>query len=134
MTLADNLPLTGWKRVVALATAMVISTWVNGRRAASTSTRRKAPQRVSYLAVAVVGRNAGQGPLSSITYCTPIALVFSFAGAMRRVRRAPAAELARQEMERKRLPEFDLQTMQARVERISLRYAGDIGSSLTAIA
>ena len=116
LTIADNLPLAGVKRIGALAIALMIGANVQGpvRCAYEPQEESGCAHFPSSLWQSWLELN--QYTLSTIAFSAPMALVYLYRRRDMRVARAlHEAELARVDLQRKTLA-ADLQTMQARVE------------------
>jgi len=132
MTIADNLPLTGAARVVALCLALVVGAQFQWPILCATNPSRATacddfPRQLWRSWTEMLGDNTS----ATIAFSTPIALAYFFRRRDTRSARAlHAAELARADVQRMTLA-ADLHTMQARVEPAFLfDTLGEIGALL----
>jgi hypothetical protein len=120
LTLADNLPLAGVKRIAALAAAVVIGANVQQPLRCVYEPQEESGCAHFPSSLWQSWLELNHYTLSTIAFSTPIALVYLYRRRDMRVARAlHAAELARVNLQRKTLA-ADLQTMQARVEPVFL--------------
>ena len=129
LTVADNLPLTGVRRIAALALAMIIGAQVQWPIRCSYEPES---DWACYFFPSHLGRSylemLGENTTWMFVMCTPIALAYFYRRRDLRVAQAlHAAQIARADTQRRKL-ESDLLTMQARVEPAFLfDTLGDIG-------
>jgi hypothetical protein len=130
LTIADNLPLAGVKRIGALAGALMIGANVQWPVRCVYEPETEEPACAHFPSSLWRSWNEmNHYTLSTIAFSAPIALVYLYRRRDIRVAKAlHAAELARMDLQRKTLA-ADLQTMQARIEpAFLLDTLGDIGA------
>ena len=127
--IADNVPVTGAKRLAVLAIAIVLGAQVQWPLRCTYEPNAEKPCADFPGSLWKSWRGMSQNTLWTIGFATPLALVaFSRRRDLRIARALHAAELARVEVARRTL-ETDLQTMQARVEpRFLLDTLDEIGA------